>query len=210
VRLDTWAALILGATAGIGGRHAITGPGSAQDMRNSPETPSVRPFELPPSASMPSVELHTNGADGPVVVELIATGAVTDGDREGLRLTLKMSDRKNVHRRAQYVVEVVDEYDDYFVGPQTSSVLAGLPDWAGEVEIPPGLPDGNYYVRITMVGVRLGTAVPKGEQDSFSVAKRQYFTVQNGKIQLLDWTSFRERTMRPDEALPATDERSTP
>jgi hypothetical protein len=134
---------------------------------------------------------HTTGMDSTVTADIEAISALQGDGREGIRFSLSVKNRELKAYRVRYAVEVVDDFDTYYVGPEHSSVKAS-PNWSGQLDIPPGLPDGNYYLRVTIVGVKEGK-LADDEQATFSIAKRQFFAVDSGRVSLLDWAQFQER-----------------
>jgi hypothetical protein len=190
MKLVTMCVVCASLALGVGLRHSLAAGDSAAESLSPPvqyevlKRLSSKPAALPPSE-------HSHGMDGPLQVRLEPAAILSDGTRQGLQFELSMTDEPMRRHRLRYAIEVVDAFDVHYVGPEKSAVLQATPGWQGVLEIPPGLPDGTYYVRVTVVGVLDGKP-REGESDSFAITEMQYFSVEAGEVQLLDWTRYQE------------------
>ena len=200
--------ILAGLAAGVGASHVLDGSLANAKPLSIGSPDGVLKYDLgrrfATKVPVSQAALPQAGMDGPFTVDLNPELVLTDGVKEGLRFALKIRNSRPLTHRIQYAVEVIDEFDTYYVGPEKSPRLSASPNWEGGLDIPPGLPDGNYYLRLTLVGVREGK-LEDDELASFSIAKRQFFAIEKGAVTLLDWWEFQQRLPDADVALKGRD-----
>lgn len=142
--------------------------------------------------------LFSHGPEGPIQVHLEPSAIVQNSQaQQGIQLTLTIDNEEDFWHLVRYAVEVVDAFDAHYVGPQQSENYRAGKTWTRSIEIPPGLPDGVYYLRVTVAGVGQDEPAAKepGNEVSteFSVAKRVYFALAQDQVELLDWSQYQQR-----------------
>lgn len=201
---------MVGLALGVGVRYAGPGPDAAA-MSQAASDGEYRVVRKIARAAVASGTAHdtgmqTHGSEGPVQVRLEPSAIIQDAQKqEGLQLELSIDNEEEFGHLAQYAVEVVDSFDVHYVGPELSEKHQTGKNWARGIEIPPGLPDGVYYLRLTVAGVGQAVPVarePGNEVDSeFSVQKMVYFAIAGDRVELLDWGQYQERLTEAAESL---------
>ncbi len=164
--------------------------GAMASARN--ESVEVRPIIQTNRSEDP---FHVCDAEGDVESELEASAIVTRDGRQSLVVEVTSKAKKDGLALA-HSVAVYDEWGQEYVPPEIGKKeKASRTGTSKTFELPPGLPDGNYYAELlTAHGALLG-------KESTVAANRLYFTVDAGEIEVVEAAEF-AALMNAQEAMP--------